>query len=56
MSNNSGNKNKLGASKRPGEKISWRSPNRKKTRVDSPIVATTIHLHYSTPSTKIKLS
>ncbi|KAK9177661.1 hypothetical protein WN943_026849 [Citrus x changshan-huyou] len=27
MSNNSGNKNKLGASKRPGEKISWRSPN-----------------------------
>lgn len=56
MSNNNGNKNRLGASKRLGEKISWKSPNRKKTRVNSPIAATTVHLHCSTPSTKMKLS
>lgn len=57
MSNNKENKIKLRTSKRPGEVISGKSPERKKTRVNSPIATTTaIHLHRNSPSTRIKLS
>ncbi|KAH9649425.1 CCHC-type domain-containing protein [Citrus sinensis] len=56
ISSSSKAKKGLGATKRKGETISWRSPDRKKKRLNSPRAATAIHLHCSSPSAKIKLS
>ncbi|KAK9221980.1 hypothetical protein WN944_010411 [Citrus x changshan-huyou] len=56
ISSSSKAKKGLGATKRKGETIAWRSPDRKKKRLNSPMAATAIHLHCSSPSAKIKLS